>query len=139
MKTLLKSLQWIDNNILNIFLYIFVFFIPLYFKFPFIDIEYTYVSIRLEDLFIAAFYLLFLIQVLRKKVKLRVKFLIPVVLFWISIFVSFFIGHYILKTAPVFQLGLLHTLRRIEYMSIFFVAMSLVNNRKMLLRIVALY
>ena len=110
MKTLLKWLQWFDNNILNIFLYVFVFLIPLYFKFPFIDIEYTYISIRLEDVFVAIFYLLFLIQVLRKKVKLRTKFLIPVILFWISIFISLAIGHYILKTAPVLHLCLLHTL-----------------------------
>ena len=139
MKTLLKWLQWLDNNILNIFLYVFVFLIPLYFKFPFIDIEYTYIYIRLEDIFVAVFYLLFLIQLLRKKVKLRTKFLIPVILFWISIFISFWIGHYILKTAPVFQLGMLHTLRRVEYMSMFFVTMSLVTSRKMLIRILSLY
>lgn len=139
MKTLLKWLTWLDNNILNIFLYIFIFLIPLYFKFPFIDIEYTYVYIRLEDIFVAAFYLLFLVQLLRKKVKLRTKFLIPVILFWISIFISFAIGHYILKTAPVFQLGMLHTLRRVEYMSMFFVTMSLVTSRKMLIRILSLY
>lgn len=139
MKMLSKWFQWLDNNILNIFLYIYIFFIPLYFKFPFIDIEYTYVYIRLEDVFVAIFYFLFIVQIARKKIKLKTKFLIPIILFWISVFISFLIGHYYLKTVPVFQLGLLHSLRRIEYMSIFFVAMSIVNTRKMLLRIVTLY
>src|SRR3989344_5919651 len=139
MKMLSKWFQWLDNNILNIFLYIYIFLIPLYFKFPFIDIEYTYVYIRLEDVFVAIFYFLFIVQVIRKKIKLKTKFLIPIILFWISVFISFAIGHYFLKTVPVFQLGLLHTLRRIEYMSIFFVAMALVNSKKMLLRVVKLY
>src|SRR3989344_4373034 len=139
MKMLSKWFQWLDNNILNIFLYIYIFFIPLYFKFPFIDIEYTYVYIRLEDIFVTFFYFLFVVQIARKKIKLKTKFLIPIILFWISVFISFVIGHYYLKTVPVFQLGLLHSLRRIEYMSIFFVAMSIVNTRKMLLRILTLY
>ena len=139
MKMLSKWFQWLDNNILNIFLYIYIFLIPLYFKFPFIDIEYTYVYIRLEDVFVAIFYFLFIVQVVRKKIKLQTKFLIPVVIFWISVFISFIIGHYFLKTVPVFQLGLLHSLRRIEYMSIFFVAMSIVNTRKILLRVLTLY
>jgi len=139
MKKLLKWLKWLDNNILYLFLYVYIFLIPLYFKLPFIDIEYTYVYIRLEDIFIAAFYFLFLIQVLRKKVKLQTKFLLPVILFWISVFISFAIGHYILETVPVFQLGFLHTIRRIEYMTIFFVAMSLITSKKMLLRVLTLY
>ncbi|OGK30191.1 hypothetical protein A3F29_00845 [Candidatus Roizmanbacteria bacterium RIFCSPHIGHO2_12_FULL_33_9] len=139
MKRLMRWLKWLDNNILYLFLYVYIFLIPLYFKLPFIDIEYTYVYIRLEDIFIAAFYFLFLIQILRKKVKLQTKFLLPVILFWISIFISFAIGHYILETVPVFQLGFLHTLRRIEYMTIFFVAMSLITSKKMLLRVLTLY
>ncbi|MFH1827401.1 MAG: hypothetical protein ABH812_03170 [bacterium] len=139
MKRLLKWLQSFDNNLLNIFLYVYIFLIPLYFKFPFIDIEFTYIYIRLEDIFIAIFYFLFLVQLLRKKVKLRTKFLMPVILFWISISISFLLGFYVINTVPVFQLGLLHTLRRVEYMSIFFIAMSLITSKKMFLRILKLY
>ena len=56
MKKLIKSLKWLDKNIVNIFLYIYIFFIPLYFKLPFIDLEFTYISIRLEDVFIFLFF-----------------------------------------------------------------------------------
>ncbi|MEX1052395.1 MAG: hypothetical protein WEC80_00940 [Patescibacteria group bacterium] len=139
MKKLLKWWNWLDNNILYLFLYIFIFLIPLYFKFPFIDIEYTYIYIRLEDLFVGVFYLLFVIQLIRGKVRLQTKFLLPVLLFWVSVFISFFVGHFILDTVPVFQLGFLHALRRVEYMTIFFVAMSLVTSKKILLRLLMLY
>ena len=89
MKKLINWLKWLDNNILKFYLYIFIFFIPLWFKFPLIDIEFTYISIRLDDVFVAILYILFIIQVLRKKVKPKFKFFIPIALFWIAVSISF--------------------------------------------------
>ena len=52
MEKLLKLLKVIDENILTFCISFFIFFIPLFPKIPFKTINYTYVSIRLEDIFI---------------------------------------------------------------------------------------
>jgi len=139
MKKLTNWFKWLDNNILKYYLYVFIFFIPLWFKFPLIDIEFTYISIRLDDVFIALLYLLFIIQVLRKKVKPRYKFLIPIILFWIAVFTSFFLAHYVFKTVPIYMIGIFHTLRRIEYMFVFFVAMASVDSKATFIQYIRLY
>jgi len=130
MKKLINWLKWIDNNLIHIFLSVFIFFIPLYPKLPFSHVEYTYISIRLEDLFIAVFYAVTFIQLLRKKFSLKPKFLILFILFWISVMISYVVGFYFQNTIRINQVGLLHALRRIEYMSVFFIAFSLIDSKQ---------
>jgi len=130
MRKLGKLLKWIDNNILKILLNFLIFFIPLYPKLPLIDIEYTYIYIRFEDFLIAFVYLVFLIQFLRKKVNFNWRFFFLFLSFWLSVFISFCLGHFILKTIPVNYIGILHSLRRVEYMGIFFIAYASVKNKK---------
>ncbi len=139
LKPSLTWLKWVDDNIINIFLTLFIFIIPLYPKFPFIDLEYTYVSVRLEDIFIIVFFSVFIIQVLRNKIVLRTKFLLLFALFWISVLISFFVGFYVIKTIPVRLIGLLHALRRIEYMFVFFIAASAIKSKKQFLYFIKLY
>ncbi len=129
MKKLISWLKWIDNNLVNIFLSIFIFFIPLYPKLPFSHVEYTYISIRLEDLFIALFYAITFIQLLRKKFRLKPKFLVLFILFWTSVAISYIVGFYLQRTIIINQVGLLHALRRIEYMSVFFIAASVIDSK----------
>jgi len=133
MEKLSKILKWIDLNLLKIVLFGFIFIIPLYPKFPFLDLEYTYISIRLEDLYIAFVCLVFFIQLIRKKVALRTNLLPYFVLFWISVFLSFIVGHYIMHTIPVMNIGFLHAARRVEYMVIFFIALSSIKSKADLL------
>jgi len=129
MKKLGCLLKWIDNNILKILISFIIFFIPLYPKLPLIDIEYTYIYIRFEDFFIVFTYLVFLIQFLRKKVNFSWQFFFLFLFFWLSVFISFYFGHFVLKTIPVNYIGFLHSLRRVEYMGIFFVAYAAVKNK----------
>ena len=75
MAKLTKWLNWIDNNLVKILAAFFIFLIPLYPKFPFKFIDYTYISIRLEDLYVAALFFIFIVQLVRKKVRLNKKFL----------------------------------------------------------------
>jgi len=114
----------IDESLLSGLLTVFLFLIPLYPKLPLVFITYTYVAIRLDDLFIAAIALVFLVQVLRKKVTLNRHMLKLFLLFWGAVFVSYFIAIALTHTIIYRQVGFLHALRRIEYMFIFFVAMS---------------
>lgn len=130
MKKLLNSLRWLDNNVLKILLVIFIVFIPLYPKLPMIDIEYTYIYIRFEDFFVSLLCFVYFIQLLRKKVVITNKMWIPIALFWIAVMVSFLYGHKILRTIEVGYIGFLHAARRIEYMLIFIIAVSLIKSKK---------
>jgi len=130
MQKLGNWLKSIDNNCLKILLTFFIFFIPLYPKLPLIDIEYTYIYIRFEDFFLALIYFIFFIQFLRRKITIPWRFFFLFLLFWSSVFTSFYVGFFVLKTIPVNYIGLLHTLRRIEYMAIFFVAYASIKNKK---------
>lgn len=130
MKKLLNLFKWIDNHILKILIIFFIFFIPLYPKLPLIDIEYTYVYIRIEDLFIVLISIIFFIQLIRRKATLNKQFLLPILLFWLAVLISFLYGFYHLKTIPVSFIGYYHAIRRIEYMIIFFIAFSTVKSKK---------
>jgi len=125
-----KLLKWLDNNIIKLLLASYIFFIPLFPKLPFRMVDYTYIAIRLEDLFVAFVYLVFAIQLLRKKERINTQYLILFILFWLSVFISFYLGYFVQKTIAVQNLGFLNSLRRIEYMAIFFVFASSVRTRK---------
>ena len=130
-----KLLKWLDNNIIKVLVIAFAFIVPLYPKLPLKMINYTYVAIRLEDLFFVFMGLVYLIQLLRKKVELSKKYLFLFILFWFFDFLSTAYGIYIGKTIIYRQVGWLNALRRVEYMSVFFIALSAIKSRKDFLHI----
>lgn len=132
MKKLINWLKWIDDNLISILLVGFILIIPLYPKLPFHFITYTYVSIRLEDLYVFFLYSVFMIQLLRKKITLNKYLLYPIIFFWLAVFASFLYHVYLVKDFPYRQLAFLHTLRRVEYMGIFFVAAALSNQKRIM-------
>jgi hypothetical protein len=93
-------------------------------------VNFTYIAIRLEDFFIAFLILIYFIQLLRKKIKLNFYFFTFFSLYWLSVFASTIWGIYISKTIEITHLGYLHALRRIEYMIIFFIILSIVKTKK---------
>jgi len=125
-----KLLKWLDNNILKVLLVGYIFFIPLYPKLPFRMVDYTYIAIRLEDFFVALVYIVFVVQLMRKKITLNKTYLTLFILFWCSVFISFFLGYFVQHTIVIKNVGFLNALRRIEYMSIFFVFASSVKSKK---------
>ena len=125
-----KLFTWLDNNILKMLLVGYIFFIPLFPKLPFRMVDYTYIAIRYEDFYVALVYLVFFIQLLRRKVSLNKTYLVLFILFWISTFISFFLGFFVQHTIIIKTVGFLNALRRIEYMSIFFVFAASVRSRK---------
>lgn len=102
-------------------------FIPLYPKLPLVDVRHTWVYIRIED-FIVLFSLAgWLFLLLRKKVSLQTPLTVPILVFWIAGALSTIHGVVLLfpDMANVFPgLALLSYLRRIEYLSLFFIAYS---------------
>lgn len=107
-------------------------FVPLYPKLPSIHIHRTWVYIRLEDFFIAALVLIWIIQLIRGKVKIPWPEGLPIFLYWIIAFVSLIFSLVFLSSViPHFfpHVAALSFLRRIEYMILFFVAFSTVRNK----------
>lgn len=107
-----------------------VVFIPLYPKFPFANIPGTYVAIRLEDLIIGITFLFWLILNFGKlKSYLQKTIFRAILLFWVigglSLLSAVLISH---SVQP--HLGLLHWIRRMEYMSLFIVAATSIQSVK---------
>lgn len=128
MKKLSQLLRTIDNNIFHWTFIAFIVAVSLLPKFPIQHVEYTYIKIRIDDLLPLILCLVFFIQWVRRKIQLRTKFFWNVMAFWAAVFISFAFGYYYLHTIrePVFNVGLLHSIRRVQYMIVFFVAMSAV-------------
>ncbi len=133
MKRLSKSLKWLDDNILVILTIIFIFFIPLYPKLPLQMITYTYIAVRLEDIYVVLYVLIFFIQLVRRKVVLNQKFLWLFLAFWAAVFISFLYGAFLKKNLPYRQVAFLNAARRVEYMCIFFIGLAVTKDKKQLL------
>jgi hypothetical protein len=130
MAKLLKFLKIIDDNLVKILLIGFIFLVPLWPKLPIKMINYTYISIRFDDIYLALMTAVFFIQMIRRKVNINKTFFILFSIFWLAVFISCFWGIKIGETIIIPHLGLLHSLRRVEYMIVFFIAASVVKTKK---------
>ncbi len=139
MKKLIKSLKWIDNNLVHFTVIFFIVAVSLLPKIPFKNIEYTYIKFRLDDFLPAFVGVIFLIQFLRRKITLNTKFLVIFCLYWLAVFLSFFVGAYIKNTIVVEGIGYLHSMRRIEYMFIFFIASSAITSERRFKQYMVIY
>src|SRR5258708_2627916 len=104
-----KILYW-----LTLFLFV---FIPLYPKFPLINVSGTFVAIRAEDLIISllvALWLIYIILANKVKTLLKDKIIQAILLFFfvgaVSTFSAIFLTH-----SVVAHLSILHFLRRVEF------------------------
>src|SRR3990167_280012 len=130
MQKLKKLLTLIDNNLFLTALSFFIFLIPLYPKLPLLHVEYTYIWIRADDFMVVIFSIIFILQLLRRKLTLNRKLIIPIGIFWIAVLSSFIYHVYIVKSMPYVWVAFLHALRRIEYILIFFIAASFIKTKK---------
>lgn len=109
------------NNIYKYIITAILIVIPLFPKFPAIRIAGTYVAIRLEDFLIFGTLLIFIIPlILNIKIVLKDKVSRSLVLFVFIGLLSLIAGVYLTQTVNL-KIGLLHWVRRIEYLSLFFV------------------
>lgn len=107
-----------------------LFVVPLYPKFPFLGVGGTFVSVRLEDFVLAGVFGLWIIGNIKNKFSdLKTPLGQAILLYWAVGFVSMFAGVFLTKTV-IPNLGILHFLRRIEYMSMYFVGYWAVSNIK---------
>lgn len=127
-----KTLAYIDQHILGILTLLFLIIIPLYPKFPLFSINNTHISIRLEDFYVGFMSLIFGIQILRRKVTFDRFFLKYILIFWAVCICSFVLNAFITKKIFFVNQGLLHTLRRVEYMIPFFIAYAAFASGRMI-------
>ena len=139
MPKLLKFLKILDDNLIKILLVGFIFLVPLWPKLPIKMINYTYIAIRLEDIYLAIMAFIFVIQLIRKKVTINKIFALLFGIFWIAVFSSFYWGGFVGKTIEFLHLGLLHSLRRVEYMIVFFIAFSTIKTKKDFIQLINFY
>lgn len=124
----MKSLRsFLENKFFWILLGLMV-FIPLYPKFPLIGIRGTYVAVRLEDIFVEVVFLIWLLVKLPKINQILNRAIFQsIVLFWVIGFLSL-ASALIITYSILPHLGLLHLLRRVEYMMLFVMAATTVSS-----------
>ncbi|PIU03171.1 hypothetical protein COT44_04735 [Candidatus Shapirobacteria bacterium CG08_land_8_20_14_0_20_39_18] len=117
-----KLLNWFDQRIFFLGIIILLVFIPLYPKFPLFNIPKTYVAIRFEDFLVAFMVGIFLIKIIRQKTqffqnRLNRLFLVYFFVGGLSTLSAIFITKNVIP-----HLVVLHWMRHIEYMSLFFIS-----------------
>ncbi len=128
-----KALTWIWENILFLESLFLLLFIPLYPKLPLLDIQNTWVYIRVEDFVILFVILSWLTLLVRKKITLKTPLTLPILAFWIIGGVATI--HGILLIFPTISnaypnVAFLSLIRHIEYLSLFFIGYQGMKNKK---------
>lgn len=130
---IMKILYWIGDNILFLITLFLLAFIPLYPKFPLIDIQNTWVYIRVEDFIILFTLFLWLALLVKKKINLKTPLTLPIMIFWIIGVLATIHGIFLIfpdLPGAHANVGLLSLFRRIEYLSLFFVGYASMKNKK---------
>lgn len=129
-----KFLKYFENTLYFLVLFLFA-FIPLYPKFPLINITGTFVAIRLEDFVIAltvALWGIYIVLSDRLRVYLRDKLYLAILLFLFVGLVSTFSAIFLTHTV-VPHLSILNFMRRIEFMILLPVVATVVKSKMRLI------
>lgn len=125
-----KLLKLFDNNLGKYLITAILLVVPLFPKFPSIRIPGTYVAIRGED-FLLLFALVFFMVPFLKNLKIIFKNNVSrsIMLFLAIGAVSLFSGIYLTQSVDL-KIGLLHWVRRIQYLSLFYIGFVYMRNIK---------
>lgn len=118
-----------EKNLFWLVLFLSV-FIPLYPKFPLINVPGTYVAVRLEDFLIAITFVCWFISILPNLRKVLSQNITKAILLFWGIGTLSLISGILLTSTVTAHLGLFHFLRRVETMSLFLIAASAFKNYK---------
>ncbi|MCL5432837.1 MAG: O-antigen ligase family protein [Patescibacteria group bacterium] len=135
----MKIFKWFSDNVLLLITLFLLAFIPLYPKLPLLDVKHTWVYIRVEDFLVLIAVFAWFIQLIRKKAGIKTPLTIPIVIFWLvglisTVYAIYFIFPSLLNVFP--SVAWLHYLRRIEYISLFFVAYFSIRDKKFIYPII---
>lgn len=127
-----KLINWCKERGLEIATLVLLVFIPLYPKLPLLDIKNTWVYIRVEDFLVLFVLMSWVILFIRNKVSFKTPLTLPFLLFWLIGAAATIHGMLLIfpSISGVFaNVALLSFLRRIEYMSVFFIAFAAMKER----------
>jgi len=136
-----KLLDWFSNTGLYAIALFLLAFIPLYPKLPLIDIAQTWAYIRLEDFLVAIACVVLILVKLRGRKFFQTPLNVPIVTYFIVVGISLI--NALLFIFPKFptdllpHLAFLHYARRIEYISVFFLAFEAFRRKPKLWGIIA--
>lgn len=125
-----KLINWLNKKILPWLLAFLIVFIPLYPKLPLLDIAHTWVYIRLEDFFVLLTFGIWLLGWITGVNRVSKNMSFAIIQFWLVGLFSTMIAIVFIfpKIADVFPaVAILHWLRRIEYLSLFFVGFTTIK------------
>lgn len=105
-------------------------FIPLFPKFPAIDIPNTYVSIRIEDFLILIALLSFVPYLYKHLGQIIKNKVLKAILIYLFVGLVSLISGILLTQTVVLNVGVLHFLRRVEYFSLFIVGYLFIKTSK---------
>lgn len=130
-----KIYKYLSENILFIITLFLLAFVPLYPKLPLINVNHTWVYVRLEDFFVLFAIIVWAILLFKRKVTFKTPLTMPILAFWIIGAIATIHGVLIIfpGAANVFpNVAFFAYLRHIEYLGIFFVAFSSMKDKKSL-------
>lgn len=117
-------------NPFRIILALLIVFIPLYPKFPLLGVNGTYVAIRLDDIVIGLTLLFWLIYQLKNRFSIVKNKIFPIfAAYFIAIIISALTAILIYQNISP-SIIILNTLRRFEYMSLFFMSIYALKTKK---------
>ncbi|MBU1966858.1 O-antigen ligase family protein [Patescibacteria group bacterium] len=127
--------KWLDKNILLLLSGFLLIFIPLFPKIPFYSpIEEYIVRVRLEDFLVLFVIIVWVIQLIRKKIKWQSTTAWFVIAYAVVGLLSIISAIFIIKTVPIIDKHVLktflHFVRYLEYFSLFFIFYSSLSNSK---------
>ncbi|KKU81491.1 MAG: hypothetical protein UY10_C0055G0003 [Microgenomates group bacterium GW2011_GWA2_47_8] len=135
-----KLYQFSKANIIFLCTLLLLVFIPLYPKLPLVDIRHTWVYVRIED-FAVLFVLFFWgLLVVRKQLSLKTPLTVPILIFWMIGAIATIHGIFLIfssLTDAYPNVAFLSFVRRVEYMSLFFVSYSAMKDRRLFPLVVA--
>lgn len=130
-----KLIIWSKQNIFGVIVLFLLLFIPLFPKLPLVDIKNTWVYVRAEDFLVLGTLILSAMLLIKRKISLRTPLTVPILVYWLIGAIATIHGIMLIfpTLANVFpNVAFLSFLRRIEYMSLFFVGYWSVRDKQFL-------
>ena len=95
-KSLVERFKKNPLNLLQILVLGYIYLIPIWPKLPFKNINYTYIAVRYEDLYVALLVAVFILGLLFRKIKLHNSpFLKLIPFYWLVVIISALVGFYV--------------------------------------------
>ena len=110
-------------------------FIPLYPKLPLLDVVHTWVYVRIENFIVLFVFFFWGLLVWRREITLKTPLTLPIFIFWIIGLVATIHGILLIFSSigdAYPSVAFLSFLRRMEYMSLFFVAYAAMKEKRFL-------